>query len=1188
MTTPSGSHSNSKRSSTVNSTKPAQSASRSTRTETKPKKENGGASSSTHTVTDSRTKIKTDGGTAKPKSKTKRRSKKLRNRARARQELIRHQERLLAEGRGREIVKAGWQLTKQERAEKRETKRERHRRRADEIRKTDPTYESRQERSWRLAEERRQRRIEKRTKGEANKEESRQTVEEEDSSRPGETSIGAISLSSSSSYSDSGSSDSDYVMSSEIPEDLEEVEIPPNHSPRKRSAAPKDSTPPPLVPTPFCSKPEIDPTNMSGFVGSEARPSTSLRLYHVHYPAGGVSYDSDGNGIWYDEEAEDGLQIWVDPALTDRRSLISKIESEGGQISPDHTEPTTQILLLSPASTYVFDRYCHPEWLAASDLRRYRKRRRLSQPEVAEEEEPWQSKVILKAWWVDECVKVGRFLGEKDRWAGCRVGGPPKQVMTTSDGMADQSEGAVEDGGIGDETQAGDDDDKAGESGADPSENQAQSTVGTHDEPMDIDGDEGQAPAQDSFVAVVESTHEPTVELDVIDIPDEEESVAGLDPSPIHLASNVYVDHEATEEGIWSAQRPVDETAESSTSRSLTSPILHPAEPDSNKMSSDPATLFSGLKFWVDPAYGDRLSLIRQLRGAGGEIVAEYREATHVLIWNYKPAEWQSIVHSIKVTGVWQLNLKWASKSLEAGRLLDEAEYCVPGGNPNQDTDQPKGSQRPGAHTEPYMSAVELDAIFTTEEKLWGGKAGFGNHLHSNYGVYSVGRWQTLYRRWRQKEGRFAYLPAVSAEDQTRRTTKSPLSNSRPSTFTEPNKSPAKSIVEDKSPINSSQTITQILETERKTTLHDSTEQEMATILGEKYPMHAKGAWRQLCHEWFSKTGRYTRSVESDRLSPQKKSSSTQAPKVTKSNAGRERYSLEGLCLIFMKEHKRLTEDRVSAADIGFYLAEVYETYSQNTWIVYYQQWRSATGKFAGQDKIVSPDVSVGAAPDPTPKGQVSPKAPSKKVPKLKKASDTEVKRLSTEELAKLFEERKEEFESRKLTPVEVGLEMTEKVGVYSRKKWACRWNDWRNGEGRFRVVKPPDTRTTGSVIDQKELQGRSAPRMKVRQFPRWTEEERLAMATYVLDKGMDSKYHRPEEWEDFAKMHPSRTAAAYALQYTNKKTRMRQLMAQIHAERKTILDAKQKHSSTVPVVVDDSEGGDYDHCIDITSDNND
>ncbi|KAI9638880.1 uncharacterized protein MKK02DRAFT_41907 [Dioszegia hungarica] len=123
-----------------------------------------------------------------------------------------------------------------------------------------------------------------------------------------------------------------------------------------------------------------------------------------------------GAGIFITKTGEP-LSIYVDPALTSALTITNLIKKHGGLVCPSPTN--SQVLIISPVSTGIFDGHCHPLWLPLSQRLRHRRRVR------AGGREKWKEGVIVQEEWAGECVRRGRVLGAEDDWGGYQKGGPP-------------------------------------------------------------------------------------------------------------------------------------------------------------------------------------------------------------------------------------------------------------------------------------------------------------------------------------------------------------------------------------------------------------------------------------------------------------------------------------------------------------------------------------------------------------------------------------------------------------------------------------------------------------------------------------------------------------------------------------------------------------------------------------------
>lgn len=84
------------------------------------------------------------------------------------------------------------------------------------------------------------------------------------------------------------------------------------------------------------------------------------------------------------------------------------VQAEFAEISIEHEEPETQLLVVHPSSMALFDSYCHPDWYPQRRRREYYET--LAEGIEIEGGGVWRRKVMLKEYWLDKCMKAGRFL----------------------------------------------------------------------------------------------------------------------------------------------------------------------------------------------------------------------------------------------------------------------------------------------------------------------------------------------------------------------------------------------------------------------------------------------------------------------------------------------------------------------------------------------------------------------------------------------------------------------------------------------------------------------------------------------------------------------------------------------------------------------------------------------------------
>ena len=74
--------------------------------------------------------------------------------------------------------------------------------------------------------------------------------------------------------------------------------------------------------------------------------------------------------------------------------------------------------------------------------------------------------------------------------------------------------------------------------------------------------------------------------------------------------------------------------------------------------------------------------ILAKLQRAGGKIVTEYAEATHVLIHHYVPGLLDPIIQEVVQHGVWFMGTKWAIKCLDDNAKYPELGQHIRGGAP--------------------------------------------------------------------------------------------------------------------------------------------------------------------------------------------------------------------------------------------------------------------------------------------------------------------------------------------------------------------------------------------------------------------------------------------------------------------------------------------------------------------------
>ncbi|OCF33562.1 hypothetical protein I316_04634 [Kwoniella heveanensis BCC8398] len=800
---------------------------------------------------------------------------------------------------------------------------------------------------------------------------------------------------------------------------------------------------------------------------AKAGPSTP-RVHYVNYPKGGVTSQKKKKGIFADPEKDKKLRVWVDPMLRGRVSMIQKIKGEHGRISADHTEKETQLIILSPRSTYLFDMYCHPDWLCHEDLLRFsRKRPKLSK---SGEEEPWQRKVLLKEMWISRCLEAGRFLGEADDWGGCRAGGPPVGVLTTTEApggaeVNEDQEGEEDDYWTDDDEETEDEDEEMPLDEEYPGEDEeADEDEGPPDQPSEQQPDKSehlqtQWPVLKDVqeMLTVEAPDIPKKSTRDVDSPSvhPRDSVPPVPPSP-HIsildgaagrkitglqtpdtsltpppsfqpengskaaqamsASGQNQDPPAADDAPWAMETEDDDTGH---------PIQDIADEDAVMEEVDPKTMFQGFKFWLDPACPDRLPLIRRLRGAGAELSTDYTESTHVLIHGYKANLWHGIVTNLASLGIWFVTVSWVIKSLDAGLKLPEESYVVPGGNAKiaaGEKDKKPELLLPGSSGsyEARMSTEDIAAIFERESKMLehgGTVKALSAFLVSKYGTYSEVYWQNLYHQWLKGEERFARMKAALRQ---RRTSTDESTESGSSIIS----STPVSITTNKL---STEVVRQAIESAVEKN-PQMAKPALCRLLHEEHPEYTAGDWSRNIGYWMNRSGRFSglpphsASTLSATILEAPKSLAAQtavsAPPETKKGPA---YSTEEIHRIFSEEVSVIMAYGVTSyTEIGKRLANKYPGLHSTTWSITYSEWVRKTGRFL----------------------------PSAQTASSTSKSGKEFR--STEDLCRIFKQHEPYFVSGGMDATAIGYSLEEQFGDYSASSWATLWRDWTRLRKRF------------------------------------------------------------------------------------------------------------------------------------------
>ncbi|WWC92834.1 uncharacterized protein L201_007793 [Kwoniella dendrophila CBS 6074] len=950
------------------------------------------------------------------------------------------------------------------------------------------------------------------------------------------------------------------------------------------------------------------PTNISE---SEAGPSTP-HLYHVQYPVGGTTWNNDGDGIFMDPKTEEGIRIWIDPTLRKIREMVTRIEEEYGMISAEHYDEETQIMILHPGTTYIFDMYCHPKWLKPHLRERYR----LAQKEDGDNQELWQRKVLLKDWWVDECIKAGRFLGQADNWGGCRAGGPPSDIAIST-GDTTVSPAAPEQQAEGESLV------EEVEQPEDGMSMQQVEVLPQISDEMEVDEVVGEIEAVedtiDSEVVHMRDPGQDNVQPVIVDdgISLEHLRQIPVNPRalPAHVSSDNYADSDATEIAPWASSQQVNQAGPSNYQDNMLDNIRDDVDMEEDEEEEeepvDPAKMFAGLKFWVDISYPDRSKLLGRIKAAAGSIVATYDEATHVLIHNYKFPVWNSIVEGLTKQGIWSLNISWLPKSLDRGRKLPEEESAVLNGNPfikeaekaKKKTQHKQLDQNSGMYHQALLPSERLAEIFQKEMYMLGRggtMAALAAFLANKYGVYSEKKWGQLYLQYIRQEERFAYLVPNS----TVKVKKESIEQSTTATSSTSTAPPKKTKVE-QSRI-STEDLADIF-TNEASNRGEMTNAQYATYLHSKdqqYPIYPSISWLKLISEWRHKKGRFDKFQDNDSRSTPvmtnaiSDSSQVQLPE---NSTTRVDYSNEELERIFSASETKQAAEKSSKV-LGKELASKYGCFHSVTWAVMYSEWERKSGRFKVSANGNTKDSAKVNRRESTTSVSTKPNIPSPtKSNSASLAAEAEdgPGAITIEERARIFKSREEEFVRSKLTSVEIGLVLMTEYGISARATWRKHWTHWWRRGGAyahlpatlqstvaakayeeeqlpFRGVKPSGQSTDPSRY--KETSMSPTKRMKqsnTKKAASYTMQEEKEMAVYISEYNGENP-STIGAWMLFANTHPGRTASAYAQHYSTYQFRIDSYKPKKDGD--TVLDididdlAPPSGSQAKPFVIDDDD----------------
>ncbi|ORX37693.1 hypothetical protein BD324DRAFT_650247 [Kockovaella imperatae] len=370
----------------------------------------------------------------------------------------------------------------------------------------------------------------------------------------------------------------------------------------------------------------------------------------------------------------------------------------------------------------------------------------------------------------------------------------------------------------------------------------------------------------------------------------------------------------------------------------------------------EPRKLFEGYRFWVDLKRGDRKDIIRRLKEAGGEIVAEYEHATHVLVYDPKGANWTSIIYQVVKQGVWFMSFRWALNCLNDGVRHPELGQHIPGGapvSPKRITMPSSRSRRPTPHHEhgsssvsPTKARADLSSTSPVQpvasssrtpddpydarqisrhfEKAHSQAEGDLDEIVGFMQVampnkYSDAKWSGLYARWSRRTGRFSNIPR-----------------------NQPTEAQLRPVLE-----AIGTPVTQGIMTTHQASqeLHDHFP-TLSNWLKTGHVLQATPSEVDTAASVSNDQGSHDRKrrLDAAELSPDG-GTTTGAPR-KKAIVKQMKVSAEDMGKIFRK-FLPMVESGTSAANIGHRIYTLYKDYSPATWSTFFGDWRGGRGRFA-------------------------------------------------------------------------------------------------------------------------------------------------------------------------------------------------------------------------------------------------
>ncbi|EIW71500.1 hypothetical protein TREMEDRAFT_73324 [Tremella mesenterica DSM 1558] len=723
------------------------------------------------------------------------------------------------------------------------------------------------------------------------------------------------------------------------------------------------------------------------------------------YPIGGISCSSGGRGIFFDTGLNDAVEVWVDVNLPNRLNLIYALKREGARITTQHYAPSTSLLILAPGSESIFDLYCHSEWLRPRQKLWYERRKQ--KLGIVEEEwqkkvilmGDWVEKCIEAGRFLGEedgwgGARVGgppphmyppstRSMDDEPADPALQPDHPPVgagDIVTET--LKDGPDQVVtHDPHQSPVTEPGNDSVEMSEAdelleilqeavppeGGDTVPEQTE-VVGQRQK----EGGSNQESAQEE-----ENDHE----LVIVETPQRRSPTSSKPPSTttgFHLNQKSPPRHEHVVSSPLTSRHDHHTSNPSNPSTITETPITLPSseseivEPIEERLSSprspvvfidkaepptpgqsvpptaplapvDPSEIFAGCRFRVDLDRPGRKDLINRIKAAGGQIIVDFSDATHVLIHIYTPAKWDHIIRQYVQDGVWFMHCQWALDCLDKGRKIPELNHHVPGGAPilldplfdDFTTSRPVRDAMPAMK----ISQIFLDASRSRNMTL----DAMLKDLSRGHGMYDSKIWKQMYMDWAKGIGMFAKL------DQSRY---GPPADLKPSILARAN---SKSVLV-KDRVLSTAEMDEILRGKRHKLQDALPSDPVWLILSKKYTRYSRREWYQLHGDWVEGTGRF-KEIKAGSVKPPSPllpvkakivpspSPSPAASGSQQSNVGKDIMSTDEMVSLFKQHDDKLQS--MNRREVASYLHEQNPAYTPRMWINLHSEYLSREGRFS-------------------------------------------------------------------------------------------------------------------------------------------------------------------------------------------------------------------------------------------------